>query len=255
MTVRFRILLLTAALAALAAAPASAWKGALEGQVVPIAHAHEYAESGDRFVIEAGVVKQKGDHLFLVRDESGEIYVFISDSLQRAHGVPYKHEKIRVAGRYHPKERPDKDHTGIIAQDMERLGRAPARQGSPDPHGAAAAPAPKPAADAPAASGPAASIRAPSTSAEWKDRLGSRRRELLAAEKERDEASAAFVRALREADEPGDVDPAVTTRLSEAEERVTKIRNSLPRLIEEARQDGVSPELLDFYVRATKPKH
>ena len=153
MTIRFRILLFTAALAALAAAPASAWKGALEGQVIPIAHAHEYAESGDRFVIEANVVKQKGDRLYLVRDDSGEIYVLISNSLQREHGAPDKHETIRVAGRY-AQEPLDKDISGIVAQDMERLGRTPARQGSPDSHGAAAAPAPKPAADAPAASAP-----------------------------------------------------------------------------------------------------
>jgi hypothetical protein len=55
MTVRIRVLLLAAAIGTLVAAPASAWKGWLENQVIPIARAQEHAESGDRFVIEGTV--------------------------------------------------------------------------------------------------------------------------------------------------------------------------------------------------------
>jgi len=258
MTARIRILTLAAAVAVLAVAAASAWKGTLEGQVIPIARAFEHAESGDRFVIEGNVIKSKDDRIYLVRDDSGEIYVLISDFLQRKHGTPNKQERIRVAGRFDHKQL-EPDITGIIAQDMERLGRAPHGKGQPAPAGSQESAARKPSADAPAASAapaaaPGPSVHGPTTSAEWKERLTNARQELLAAEKERDQVNAEFARALRTAEKPSDVDPELVKRQKQAEERVKKARGALPGMIEEARQAGVSPEILDLYVRATQPR-
>ena len=183
MTVRIRVLLLAAAISVLAAAPASAWKGLLESQVIPIARAQDHAASGDRFVIEGIVINSKDDRVFLVRDDSGEMYVVIPDFLKREHGVPGKRERIRVAGRYDHKHL-EPAITGMRVQDMERLGKAGAKQGS----AAEPAPAPARAATEPAAPAPNASAHAPSTSEEWKNRLAGARQELLAAEKELDAA-------------------------------------------------------------------
>ena len=49
-------------------------------------------------------------------------------------------------------------------------------------------------------------------------------------------------------------DPAVAANLEQVEARVLRARQALPGLVEEARSAGVSPELLDLYVRATQPK-
>jgi len=251
MTLRIRVLLLAAAVGALVAAPASAWKGWLESQVIPIARAQDHAASGDRFAIEGIVINSKDDRVFLVRDDSGEMYVVIPDFLKREHGIPGKHERIRVAGRYDHKHL-EPAITGMRVQDMERLGRAGATQGSAPAGAAEAAPAPTRAVADPAAPAPNASAHAPSTPDEWKNRLAGARQELLAAEKELDAANAAYARELRDA--PADVDPAVAANLERVEARVLRARQALPGLVEEARNAGVSPELLDLYVRATQPK-
>jgi uncharacterized protein YdeI (BOF family) len=253
MTYGIRVLLLAAAVGALAAAPASAWKGLLESQVIPIARAQDHAASGDRFVIEGIVINSKDGRIFLVRDDSGEMYVVIPDFLKREHGIPGKHERIRVAGRYDHKHL-EPAITGMRVQDMERLGRAGATQGSAPSGTAEAAPAPTRAATDPAAPAPNASAHAPSTPEEWKNRLSGARQELLAAEKELDAANAAYARELRDAQAPADVDPAVTANLERVEARVLRARQALPGLVEEARSAGVSPELLDLYVRASQPK-
>jgi uncharacterized protein YdeI (BOF family) len=253
MTIRFRFLLLVAAISALVAAPASAWKGALESQVIPIARAQDHAESGDRFVVEGIVVDSKDDRIFLVRDDSGEMYVVIPDFLKREHGVPGTHERIRVSGRYDHKKL-DPEITGMRVQEMERLGKAgPAHSSAPE-DSAEAAPAATSAAARPAAPAPGATVRAPSTPDEWKARLAGARQELLAAEKALDEANAAYGHELRDAKTPADVDPAVAANLERAEARVLSARQALPGLVEEARNAGVSPELLELYVRATRPK-
>lgn len=252
MTYRIRILLWTLAVAALAALPAGAWKGELEGQPIPIARAYDHAESGDRFVIEGAVVDTRDDHIFLLRDDSGEMYVLIPDSLQREHGVPGKHERIRVAGRYDRKHL-DQDVTGMRVQDMERLGRPGAERGSVVTSEAEGAPTPTRAAPDPAAPAPNVTVHAPSTPEEWKERLGSARRELLAAQKELEHANAAYAREVREAQAPADANSAVASNLEQAEARLLRARQALSPMIEEARRAGVSPELLDLYVRATRP--
>jgi hypothetical protein len=139
-------------------------------------------------------------------------------------------------------------------QEMERLGKAgPAHSSAPE-DSAEAAPAATSAAARPAAPAPGATVRAPSTPDEWKARLAGARQELLAAEKALDEANAAYAHELRDAKTPADVDPAVAANLERAEARVLSARQALPGLVEEARNAGVSPELLELYVRATRPK-
>jgi uncharacterized protein YdeI (BOF family) len=253
MTIRFRSLLLAAALSALVAAPAGAWKGALESQVIPIARAQEYAESGDRFVVEGIVVDSKDDRFFLLRDDSGQMYVVIPDFLKREHGAPGAHERIRVSGRY-DQAKLDPEITGMRVQELERLGKAGPAHGSTPEGSAEAAPAPTSAAARPAAPAPGATVRAPSTPDEWKERLAGARQELLAAERELDIVNAAYAHELRDAKTPADVDPAVAANLERAEARVLRARQALPGLVEEARNAGVSPELLELYVRATRPK-
>jgi uncharacterized protein YdeI (BOF family) len=242
----FRILLVVAAIIGLGM-PASAWNR-LAGMVVPIDQAQKHAKSGDRFVIEGIVMDQKDDRIFHLRDDSGDMYVLLPNFLRREYGLPKTGERIRVAGRYDIKHL-DREVTGMRVQEIERLGKPEATRGKATPEVDTRAAA-KPAARA--ASTDSSSI-APTTSAEWKDRLAGARQELLAARKNLDATSVTFAHALREAGEPSKLDPAILEKQREAETRVARAQNAMPALIEEARADGVSPQTLDIYERSIKP--
>ena len=228
--------------------PAAAWDR-LAGLVVPISEAFEHAKSGDRFVIEGVVMDQKDDRIFRLRDDSGDMYVLIPDFLRRDYGIPNQSELIRVAGRYDHKHL-DQEVTGMRVQEIERLGKPEAARGRVAE-----------ADEAPAAARPAARTAAtntsgiaPTTTAEWKQRLRDARHELLAAQKELDATSVTFGRALREAGTPSEMDPAIVEQREQAEIRVARARSVMPALIDEARADGVSPQALDLYERSLKPR-
>ena len=99
MAKRFRTWIVLMAWIVGASMPAAAWNR-LAGLVIPISEAFEHAKSGDRFVIEGVVIDQKDDRIFRLRDDSGDMYVRITENLRREYGTPKLNELIRVAGRY-----------------------------------------------------------------------------------------------------------------------------------------------------------
>lgn len=247
-----RPILMTLALCALLAVPAAAWKSRLEGLVVPIAEAHEFADKGDRIVVE-GVVQDSADaRIFRIRDDTGDLYLRIPESLRREHGVPQRHERIRVAGRWTDAYL-DKDIQGIHVQILERLGRDGARSGAPGP---AVEPAPAPQTSPPAAassdpSAPKKQVFAPRTSAAWKQRLGDARQRVLRAEREAQQANAEFARAVNAQGSEEAVDPAIAQRRKRTDAELAAARQEIPELVTAARSSGVDPKILEIYERAT----
>jgi uncharacterized protein YdeI (BOF family) len=244
-----RPFLVAFALLALLATPAGAKRSRLAHLVMPIADAWEYAEKGDRVVIEGVVVSSAGSRIFLIRDDSGEMHLRIPESLRREHGVPQRHERIRVAGRFTDSYL-DEGKRGIHVQALERLGRDDAKSGG---EGAAATPPARPRkAAAPAASdaspaAPAPRVISPRTPADWKERLGDARQRLLRAERASKQANTDFARAVSAGGSEDAVDPAITRRREEADAELAAARQDIPKLVEGARSAGVDPKILDIY--------
>jgi K+-transporting ATPase c subunit len=82
---------------------------------------------------------------------------------------------------------------------------------------------------------------------DFKYRAQAAREALESANKEKLEANQLYARALYEAGAPSAVDPAISARNAEAEQRVVEARDIIADLVEEGRADGVDKNLIDMW--------
>jgi hypothetical protein len=87
------------------------------------------------------------------------------------------------------------------------------------------------------------------------EKLARARREWLESAAELETASTAYARALYAAGETGTVDPAIVARNDAAEDRVAAASERIPQLVEEARREGVSEDVLRLYIQMTSSSH
>jgi hypothetical protein len=203
-------------------------------------------------VIEGRVTSNNGEGLFMLDDGSGQMYAYIPSHVLRDAGSmqrkePRIGERIRVGGIY-SREPLNRQLHGIIVSKLERDVGEPRREPRTPP------PSPKaPAAEeepAPAAPDVSHSIT-PDVSRDWVEKLSAARGELLDARKELREAEVAYGRELKRADNPSLMDPAVVAREERAEKREADARAAIAPMLLEARQGGVSEDVLSLYERAT----
>jgi len=250
-----------ALLVALGGGVAFAWENDLSGSVTTIEQALERGvEQGDYFVIEGYVDKKRSKRIYTVRDDTGEMFVYVPEYMTREHGAPELNEHIRVGGRYDHK-RLDPKTKGIVAMDLVRLGKGHGYSGA-EVMGKGEAGASK----SPAAMGRGTDDSAtsdhvlskgemiqPSVSPEWLERLGGARQQLLEARYEYEEVSVEYARALHASGTPDKVDPQLAARYRKAEDSYAARQNAMPALVEEARQAGVSGETLRLYQQLNGP--
>ncbi len=87
-------------------------------------------------------------------------------------------------------------------------------------------------------------------SKEWVDRLTVARRRVLSANHAVDAANAAYARALYQKMPEGSQLAALVERRKSANAKLTRSLETLPTLIEHARKDGISPEILELYEKS-----
>jgi septal ring factor EnvC (AmiA/AmiB activator) len=84
-------------------------------------------------------------------------------------------------------------------------------------------------------------------SKQWVDRLSQARRRVLSANHGVDAANAAYARALYEKMPEGAQLQALVSRRRSANSELARALDAVPNLVERARRDGVSPEILELY--------
>lgn len=95
---------------------------------------------------------------------------------------------------------------------------------------------------------------APSASKELEEQLTSARRNWLQKKSDLDDANGARARAEYQALQTGSpVDPAIIARQDKAKAEASAAHAALAPLVEQAREAGMSPELLDLYNRSNAP--
>ncbi|MBW2272994.1 MAG: OB-fold nucleic acid binding domain-containing protein [Deltaproteobacteria bacterium] len=247
---------------ALGGGVALAWEDDLSGSVWTIEKALERGvQRGDYFVIEGDVERKRSSRFFTVRDDTGEMIVYIPEYMTREHGTPELDERIRVGGRYDQK-RLDPKTKGIVAMDLVRLGKGHGHSGAEVMEQSGVAVSGPPAAIAGGQTRSTISdgtlsegeMIKPSVGPVWLERLGGARQQLLEARYIYEEASLEYARALHAAGTPDKVDPGLAARYRETEEHYAARQKAMPALVEEARQAGVSDETLRLYQKLNQPK-
>jgi hypothetical protein len=183
------------------------------------------------------------------------MYLRIPEFLRREHGVPQRHERIRVAGRW-TNAYLEKDIKGMHVQELERIGRDTGRGAEASDETSALerskpAKTAAPVTDGAPPAAPDLQVIAPRTPADWKERLGDARQRVLRAEKDAQEANAVFARAVHTGGSEEAVDPAITTRRQQSNDELAAARREIPKLVEGARSAGVDPKILEIYESAT----
>jgi len=241
------MVLFTIAIALVVAAPAVAWKGHVQKGVVSIADVQDKAEVGDYFAIQGVVVKQEGKRLFTIRDETGEMVVLIPENLTRKYGMPRNGEQVVLSGKF-DREKLNKGIHGMRVATLELQGKV---TGSGPAAASSAATKPTPIdreAIRPTAEPSVMSSKVPVV---WKERLGNARQEWLAATRESEDAHGDYARAIHKAGSEEAVDPALRERADSSDKRLHRAEENVAKLVQQAREEGVSEETLRAYERAT----
>ena len=229
------------------AVPASAWKGHIQKGVASIADVQEKAEVGDYFAIQGVVVKKAGKRLFTVRDDTGEMAVLIPENLTRKFGMPRVGEQVVLSGKY-DREKLDKNLHGMRVITLELQGKVtgsgPAAQSN-----VATTPTPIDREAIRPTSEP--SVMTSKVPADWKTRLGDARQEWMAAVAESEDAHGDYARAIHQAGSEEAVGSALRERATTSDERLNRAEENVAKLVEQAREAGVSQETLELYERAT----
>ena len=88
------------------------------------------------------------------------------------------------------------------------------------------------------------------TAGPWRDKLQDARRRVLDATAKLDDINAAYARALYEQADASQIAVHVKQR-ARAQKQLSEARAAIPPRVEGARQDGVSPRILELYEQAT----
>jgi hypothetical protein len=221
------------------------------------------AREGDVVSLEGRVVSVSRSRFFTLVDESGgRIVTVIPNHLQREIGAPKTGETIRVRGQYDHKTFLDYGKTstsdpqktwGIrvtaVDRNLTTSGRNPEPADRPMP-GATPAPAPS---GTPAAPADVVMLGAPTVPMELKDRLSIARKRVLAAQENLDDANAAQARGAHQNLEGAEMD-AISEHQRRALQEYADAVSEIPPLVDEARQAGLDPKLIELYEAGiTKP--
>ena len=112
-----RAALFTLALVAFAV-PGAAFEGQLSNQVMPIAAVRSSAEKGDPVTISGAVITAEEERFFKLKDDTGEMYVRIPESVRRQWGTPKRHDELVCAGKY-TRAYLDEETWGVHCQRIE----------------------------------------------------------------------------------------------------------------------------------------
>lgn len=221
------------------------------------------AREGDVVTLEGRVVSVSRSRFFTMQDGSGEqILVVIPNHLLREIGEPTKGEVIRVRGKYDHRTHLDVDkseeaepgkHWGIRVSAVDRNVEASGRNPNPPEHRVPTS------ADAATKAAPAAPLTAvtvggPNTPGELKARLTAARKTAIAAQKKLEDANTDFARGeYRKVD--GAERDALSGNQKSAQQEYNEAIDAMLPLVEEARESGVDPKVIELYEAGlTKPQ-
>lgn len=226
---------------------------ALAGDLITIERAKTELERGMYFSVNAVVTESKGDNLYGVEDETGDMVIYVSESLQRDMDDLKVGDQLTLFGEWdlNPLE---PENQGMRVWKLRKRGNDLGGRGTAPP---AAATTPIPVTPIPeAATGVAQDAPAAPREGGEPDVMRSRASEALKrqvqghmkayreAEAQALAAGEDYARAAREAGANGQVDPAVVEKLDAAEARVVELRSGFPKLIDEARAAGVDESII-----------
>lgn len=217
------------------------------------------ARQADIVTLEGRVVSTSRSRFFTLEDDSGaQMVTVIPEYLQREIGTPRTGETIRVRGKYDHKTFVDygKTRTGdpqktwgirvtAVDRNLRASGRNPHPADSPTP-GANPASASSAAPAAPAASPEVVTIGTPNTPAELKARLSAARQRVLEAQKDLESANEAQARGTYRKLEGAEMD-AISANQRRAQQEYAEAIAEVPPLVEQARQAGVDPTVIELY--------
>jgi hypothetical protein len=225
----------------------------LAQEIITIEQAQDQLELGEYFSVVAVVSKWMEDRYYTVEDDTGEMYIYVTESLEPNMQNLEVGDRLQLFGQWddNPLEPENK---GMRVWKMRKLGTDLGGSGAPGPaeatapvvvvpteQGLAAEAAPA----APRQSGQLDMIR-PKSSEALKRKVRSQMQAYRAAEAEALSAGEDYARAAREAGSNGQVDPAVVERLDASEARVVEIRSGLAKIIAEARAAGVDESIIEM---------
>jgi hypothetical protein len=222
------------------------------------------ARDGDAVTLKGRVVSVSRSRFFTLVDESGgQIVTVIPNYLQREIGTPGTGETIRVRGQYDHKTFLDYGKTktsdpqktwGIrvtaVDRNLTASGRNPELADRPMPD-ATSAPAPS---ATPAAPAEVVTIATPTIPGALTERLSVARKRALKAQEDLENANAAQARGTYRKVEGAEMD-ALSANQKRAQQEYAGAIAEIPPLVEEARQAGLDPKLIELYEAGiTKPQ-
>jgi hypothetical protein len=228
---------------------------AFSAQAGDVSRIHADAKEGQVVTVLGHVVSISRKVVFTLEDESGDqILAVIPDHLQRTVGTPKKGETIRVQGKYDHKTfldgakstKASKDKNwGIRVAAVERNLSSSGRNPTPDPAMSHVQPEAESNAS-PAAPLSAVTIATPNTTKDLKNRLSIARQHALGAQKELGNARAEVARGIHR-NVKGAEQAAFAAREERAQRKYDGAINAIEPLVEEARDSGLDPKLIELY--------
>lgn len=215
--------------------------------VIPIAEALDTAKTYDFVMIEGVVTDKKGQGLFRIEDESGDMIVLIKDHTLREEGPIDVHDRLRLWGRIEEKKL-DRDKRGMMVSRVYRQGEKVGATGKNDAGAAADAavvPIDRSALPAaPAISGDA--VMKPHASEQFVARARAKVQAYREAEAAAVEAGQAYARVARDSASSEADQAAALERVETAEARVVELRGQFPALLDEARAQGLDQGVISM---------
>jgi hypothetical protein len=222
-------------------------------QAGDVSRIHADAREGQAVTVVGHVVSISRNVRFTLEDASGDrILTVIPDHLQRTVGTPAKGETIRVQGKYDHKTFLDGDKSTKAAKDknwgirvsaVERNLSSSGRNPTPDPAMSHVRPDSK---ASPAAPMSAVTIATPNTTEDLKNRLSIARKRALGAQKVLGNVRAEVARGIHRNVE-GAEKAALATREERAQREYDAAIGAIAPLVEEARDSGLDPKLIELY--------
>jgi len=216
-------------------------------EAIPIAEALDTTKTYDFVMIEGVVTDKKGQGLFRIEDESGDMVVLIKDHMMREDGPIELNDRLRLWGRIEEKKL-DRDKRGMMVSRIYRQGEKVGASGKDNPGaaaGAAVVPIDRSALPAaPDISGDG--VMKPNASDEFVVRARAKVQTYREAEAAAVEAGQAYARVARDAASSDADEAAALERVQTAEARVVALRGEFPALIDEARAQGVDEGVISM---------
>ena len=225
---------------------------------------HSEAREGDTVTLEGRVVSISRSRFFTLQDAAGDqIVTDIPNHLMRDTGKPKSGETIRVRGKYDHKTHLDVDKSkkadtrknwGIRVSAIDRNVSTSGRNTGAPEHVTPSSTTGEKAAPAAPMGSALGTVGTPNTPAELKARLTAARKHVLATQKKLDDSKADFARGEYRKVEGAERD-ALSANQKRAQQEYDEAVAVISPLVEEAREAGVDPKVLELYEAGiTKPQ-